>query len=217
MKLIDWLLDFIYPPRCAFCGKILQDNVRGVCKTCKAKLPYVPKDGQAQKFKYIEKCVSPLYYSGAVRESLHRYKFSHTTAYADVYSKFIVKCIDENEISCDIITWVPLSRKRKRKRGYNQSELLGRLIAKSLGMDCAELLKKLRDNPPQSLTGNAEKRRANAAGTYVCRKKSLVDGKSVLLIDDIVTTGSTLSECAKMLKQAGAKEVICATVARSLG
>lgn len=216
MKVVDWLLDMIYPPRCAFCRRLLSGREKGVCRFCRPKLPYVPADGQVQHFRNVDKCLSPLYYHGSVKDSLHRYKFGGATAYADIYSEFIVKCIDENQISCDSITWVPLSRRRLRRRGYDQAELLAKLIAKHLGQSPVRLLKKQRDTPPQSKTGSVEKRRANIAGAYACLRPELVQGKQVLLVDDIVTTGATLSEAARVLKKAGAKEVICATLARSL-
>lgn len=216
MKVVDWLLDLIYPPRCAFCRRLLSGREKGVCRFCRPKLPYVPTDGQVQHFRNVDKCLSPLYYHGSVKDSLHRYKFGGATAYADIYSEFIVKCIDENQISCDSITWVPLSRRRLRRRGYDQAELLAKLIAKHLGQSPVRLLKKQRDTPPQSKTGSVEKRRANIAGAYACLRPELVQGKQVLLVDDIVTTGATLSEAARVLKKAGAKEVICATLARSL-
>ncbi len=215
MKLLSWLLDLVYPPRCAFCRRLLPDGVRGVCRFCEKKLPFVPPDGQVQSFRNVDKCLSPLYYEGSVRESLHRYKFSSLTAYADIYSEFMGKCIDENGISCDIITWIPLSRRRLRKRGYDQAELLARLIAKRQGFHCVRLLKKLRNNPPQSGTGSPEKRRANVKGIYSCIKPDLVKEKTILLIDDIVTTGATLSEATGVLKKAGAAAVYCAAVARS--
>ena len=216
MKVVDWLLDLIYPPRCAFCRRLLSGREKGVCRFCRPKLPYVPSDGQVQHFRNVDKCLSPLYYHGSVKDSLHRYKFGGATAYADIYSEFIVKCIDENQISCDSITWVPLSLRRLRRRGYDQAELLAKLIAKHLGQSPVRLLKKQRDTPPQSKTGSVEKRRANIAGAYACLRPELVQGKQVLLVDDIVTTGATLSEAARVLKKAGAKEVICATLARSL-
>ena len=215
MKITDWILDLIYPPRCAFCRRLLPDGVKGVCRFCESKLPFVPPDGQVQSFKNVDKCLTPLCYEGTVRESLHRYKFSSLTAYADIYSELIGKCIDENRISCDIITWIPLSRRRLRKRGYDQAELLARLIAKRQGMSCVKLLKKLRDNPPQSGTGSPEKRKANVKGIYACVKPEQIKGKTILLIDDIVTTGATLSEAAGVLKKAGAAAVYCAAVARS--
>ena len=164
----------------------------------------------------MDQCLSPLYYHGSVKDSLHRYKFDGLSAYADIYSEFIVKCIDENQISCDSITWVPLSCRRLRKRGYDQAELLAKGIGKRLGLPPVRLLKKRRDTPPQSKTGSAEKRRANIAGAYTCLRPEQVAGKRVLLVDDIVTTGATLSEAAGVLKKAGAVEVLAATVARSL-
>ena len=216
MKVVDWLLDLIYPPRCAFCRRLLSGREKGVCRFCRPKLPYVPADGQVQHFRNVDKCLSPLYYHGSVKDSLHRYKFGGATAYADIYSEFIVKCIDENQISCDSITWVPLSRRRLRRRGYDQAALLAKLIARHLGQSPVRLLKKLRDTPPQSQTGSPEKRRSNIAGAYACLWPERVQGKRILLVDDIVTTGATLSEAAGVLKKAGAKEVICATLARSL-
>lgn len=216
MKVLDWLLDLLYPPRCAFCRRLLTGQERGACRFCRPKLPYVPADGQVQHFRNVDQCLSPLYYHGSVKDSLHRYKFDGLSAYADIYSEFIVKCIDENQISCDSITWVPLSRRRLRKRGYDQAELLAKGIGKRLGLPPVRLLKKRRDTPPQSKTGSAEKRRANIAGAYTCLRPEQVAGKRVLLVDDIVTTGATLSEAAGVLKKAGAVEVLAATVARSL-
>lgn len=216
MKAFDWLLDLIYPPRCAFCRRLLTGQEHGACRFCRPKLPYVPADGQVQHFRNVSKCLSPLYYYGTVRESLHRYKFLGAAAYADIYSEFIVKCIDENQISCDSITWVPLSRRRLRKRGYDQAELLAKEIGRRLGLPPVRLLKKQRDTRPQSKTGSAEKRRANIAGAYACLHPEQAAGKRILLVDDIVTTGATLSEAAGVLKKAGAGEVLAATVARSL-
>ena len=216
MKALDWLLDLIYPPRCAFCRRLLTGGERGVCRFCRPKLPYVPADGQVQHFRNVSKCLSPLYYHGSVKDSLHRYKFSGATAYADIYSEFIVKCIDENQISCDSITWVPLSRRRLRKRGYDQAELLAEEIGKRLGLPPVRLLKKQRDTRPQSKTGSVEKRRANIADAYVCLHLEQAAGKRILLVDDIVTTGATLAEAAGVLMKAGAVEVLAATVARSM-
>ena len=216
MRALNWLLDLLYPPRCAFCRRLLTGQERGVCRFCRPKLPFVPADAQVQHFKNVDQCLSPLYYYGSVRDSLHRYKFEGLTVYADIYSEFIVKCIDENQISCDSITWVPLSRRRLHKRGYDQAALLAKETGKRLGLRPAPLLLKRRDTPPQSQSGNADKRRANIAGAYCCPHPERVAGKQILLVDDIVTTGATLSEAAGVLKRAGAKAVIAVTLARSM-
>lgn len=214
MKLTDWLLDLLYPTRCVFCHRLIEPGER-MCAKCLRELPGTPNGAQVQSFPFVKRCLSPLYYVDDVRASLLRYKFQSAVGYAEVYGDFLAKCIDENEVSCDSITWVPLSRRRLRRRGYDQAKLLAEGLAAHMGVDCVRLLKKPRDNPPQSGIDKAEKRRANVAGRYVVCSPELVKGRDVLLVDDIVTTGATLSECARMLKQAGAKSVTAVTVARS--
>lgn len=214
MKLLDELLELMYPTRCAFCHKLSQ-NKEKVCRNCLGKLPYTSGAGQKQKFPFISGCVSPFYYEEDVRKSLLRYKFRGLTAYAQIYGEFLAKCIDENQISCDIITWIPLSRRRLRQRGYDQARLLAEATARVLGVDCVPLLRKRRDNPAQSGTGSPEKRRANVSGVYIPVNTTVFKGKSILLVDDIVTTGATLSEGARTLITAGAAEVYAAAVARS--
>jgi len=148
-----------------------------------------------------------------VRDSLLRYKFHGVTAYGGAYADFLAKCIDESRISCDIITWVPLSRKRLRRRGYDQARILAEETAKRLGLPCVRLLEKRIDTRPQSGIGNAQMRQKNASGVYVCCDPENAAGRQILLIDDIVTTGATLSECAAMLKKAGCAGVYAAAAA----
>ena len=212
MKILDRLLELLYPTKCAFCHKLTGGDK--ICKSCRTALPLTPKGAQVQKFPFISACVSPLYYTGDVRESLLRYKFGSLSAYAEVYAPFMAKCIDENQISCDIITWVPLSRKRLRERGYDQAKLMADELSRLCGISCCRLLKKTRNNPAQSGTGSAEKRRANVSGVYTAVDTEKIRGKSILIVDDIVTTGATLSECGRMLMSAGAGEVKAVTVAR---
>ena len=215
MKLIDWLLELLYPTRCAFCHKLIRHEGETVCRECLRTLPYTPKAAQTQKLRHVSVCASPLYYEGDVRASLLRYKFSSLTAYAEIYADFMVKCIDENQITCDSITWVPLSRRRLRKRGYDQAQLLAEAIAARKGLPYERTLIKRRNNPPQSRTGRAEARRANVAGVYAADPSAALHGRRLLLVDDIVTTGSTLSEAAGVLRQAGAAAVCAVTVARA--
>lgn len=212
-RLTDKLLALLYPKRCPFCRRLM-DEERAVCPLCLDKLPLTCGAEQRQNFPFVDGCFSPLYYEGTVRDSLLRYKFGGAAAYAEIYSEFIAKCIDENRISCDIITWVPLSRRRLRRRGYDQARLLAAPLAKRMGLPCEGLLLKKRHNPAQSGTGGAEKRRKNVAGAYAVLNSELVKGKSILLADDIVTTGSTVSECARMLRMAGAARVNVVTLAR---
>lgn len=209
-KMLDWLLDLFYPPRCAFCRRLLSEKAKGVCRFCRRTYE---NRCIRRELAHCSCCVAPLSYEGAVRDSLLRYKFRGVTAYGAAYADFLAKCIDESQISCDIITWVPLSRRRLRKRGYDQARILAEETAKRLNLPCEKLLEKRVDTKPQSGIRDAESRRKNAKGVYICCAPSEASGKHVLLIDDIVTTGATLSECAAVLKKEGCAAVVAAAAA----
>ena len=209
-RLLDWLLDLLYPPRCPFCRRLLNEREKGVCRFCAVRYA---GQGVRREIEHTAGCLAPLRYEGAVRDSLLRYKFRGVTAYGHVYAEFLAKYIDESHISCDSITWMPLSRKRLRKRGYDQARILAEETARILGLPCEALLRKTVNTRPQSGIRNAAMRRQNAKGVYACTVPERVRGKRILLIDDIVTTGATLSECAKTLKKAGCAEVYAAAAA----
>ena len=212
MKALDAILDLFYPRRCVFCRRLTRGEDR-ICPLCARSLPET-KTAACQHFPQLEKCCSPLFYVDDVRSSLLRYKFGGASFYADVYGEYLLKCIDENAISCDSITWVPLSRRRLRRRGYDQARLLAESLAERSGHPCQMLLRKVRNNPAQSRTGSAEKRKKNVQGVYEALDGIELKGKRILLVDDIVTTGATLSECARVLKAAGAAQVRAVTLAR---
>jgi len=214
MKLVSYLLDILFPPKCVFCRRLLDRGENIICPKCRKELPYT-ENGGILKGNFFTSCVSPLYYENDVREALLRFKFSQMTAYAQPFGKLLSECAEEYiEEQVDIISWVPLSKKRLRKRGYDQAKLLAEAVSKELGIPCVPVLQKKRDTAPQSRTGGAEKRKRNIAGAYEVIDKNRIDGKTILLIDDIVTTGSTLAECARTLGRGGADKVYCATVAR---
>lgn len=211
---LNYILDLIYPRKCIFCGKVI--DKRDICNACAAKLPYTKGDEVSQKLPFISQCVSPLYYDNIVRESFLRYKFSGIQAYAVRYGKIMAECA-QNNLDCstvDVISYVPLSKKRQRRRGYNQSRLLANEISSALGIPEKELLQKNRDNPAQSMTKSSKERLTNVSGVYSMKSGADVEGKTVLLVDDIVTTGATLSECARILRRAGAERVLAVTLAR---
>ena len=212
--MITKILDFFYPPRCAFCRTLLRTGTDlWVCPRCRETLQRLTPGEQRRDVPHTELVLAPLRYEGAVRESLLRYKFGGLTAYASVYAEFLAKCIDENGISCDSITWVPLSRRRLRQRGYDQARLIAGELAKRLGLPCERCLVKRRHTRPQSGISNREKRKANAAGAYAVLDAERVKGKRILLVDDIVTTGATLASCAGVLADAGCAAVFGAAAA----
>ncbi len=214
MGLIGALLDLIYPPRCVFCHKLLEKGEGPVCEKCLRELPYTSNGGE-QSGDFFSVCVAPLYYEDGVRESLLRYKFNGLSGYAQTYGALVAGCVrDRLSGRYDLVSWVPLSKKRYKERGYDQARLLAEAAARELGETAVSTLEKPRNVARQSGMGSAEKRRANISGAYRASDPALIEGKRILLVDDIVTTGATLSECARTLLQSGAGEVICAAVAR---
>ncbi len=215
MGFLTGLLDLLYPPRCIFCRTLLKKGERAVCGKCRNELPYT-QNGGAQSGDFFSVCVAPMYYEGAVRESILRYKFKEATGYAKTYGELVAGCIRDNlNGRYDLISWVPLSSRRYKERGYDQAMLLALAAALELGDVAVSTLEKHRDVARQSSMGSAEKRKANISGVYHVTDPELIDSKRILLIDDIVTTGSTLSECARVLLESGAREVLCAAIARS--
>ncbi len=212
MKIQDYILELLYPTRCAFCRRFTENGEK-VCGKCMDVLPMRREPVLNIKIPYVKKVVCPFYYENYVRDSLLRYKFKGFRAYAQIYGEFLAKAIDEMEISCDIITWVPLSKKRCRKRGYDQARLIAENLAIRMGVKCEKLIEKTVNNPAQSGTGNAENRKANVKGVYRALKPEITEGKRILIIDDIITTGATLSECAGILRKCGAAEIMAGAVA----
>ena len=213
MRVLNFILDLLYPPKCAFCRRLLRDGENGACRACLRKLPYVPGGERREKIKNVSRCIVPLYYRDAVRESLLRYKFEGITAYKDIYAELIADAVRDSGEAFDLITWAPLSKKRLKKRGYDQTELIARALSARLGLPCVRTLEKVRDNPPQSSLDDERERKKNVSGVYRCIDMDAVRGKKLLFVDDIVTSGSTLAECAGVLKSCGAESVIAAAAA----
>lgn len=215
MGAFSGILDLLFPPRCTFCRKILKRGENDICSSCAESLPKCDGEKAVQKGQYYSKCISPLYYQDIVRDSILRYKFGSKKGYVTCYSKILARCLADNyRGKYDLITWVPISADRLKTRGYDQAMILAMATALEMDDVAAETLKKTRDNPAQSSLGGKDERRANVTGAYTATDPELIEGKRILLIDDIVTTGATLSECARTLLLAGAGEVMCATIAR---
>lgn len=215
---LGFVLDLLFPPRCVFCTRLLKRGERGLCGQCQRELPWIEGLDAEQNFEFVSCCASPLWYQGEVRKSIHRYKFSDRSGYAKTYGRLVAQCVADHLAGrYDVISWVPLSPKSLKRRGYDQAMLLARSAALELDQTAVETLKKVRNTSAQSSLKEDAQRRANVLGAYRAADPALVEGKRVLLIDDVVTTGSTLSECARVLRQCGAADVVCATLTRARG
>lgn len=211
MMMLRRISNWLFPDKCVLCGRVLEKNETDLCHHCRIHAPECPISNS--KYPYLNKWVSLWYYEDVVRKSLLRYKFQGKRHYARVYGQMLAMRLEQEQwTDFDILTWIPVSDRRRRKRGFDQVELIANALAGELQVPATATLKKVRDNPAQSgIAGQAE-RRANVLGAYVALKPEDLKGKKILLLDDIVTTGSTAGECARVLLTAGAKEVNLAVV-----
>lgn len=215
--MLSALLDLLFPIKCPFCRKLLEKGQDLVCSDCQRDLPWALGPQGEQKGEFFALCTAPLWYRESVRDSHHRYKFSGVRAYAGSYAQLMTQCVaDRLAGKFDVITWVPIHRRRRWKRGYDQSELLARKLARRLDMPCEPLLKKVRHTTAQSGLKGESERRANVLGVYALQPDVRVEDRRILLVDDVMTTGATLSECARVLRTAGAVQVFCVTLAMAV-
>jgi ComF family protein len=229
--------DFFFPPQCVLCRKfLLADRAGYFCKDCFDSIslnnsPICPRCGMMFESKeggdhFCSRCIgwSPFFdmarsvsvYEGMLRKAIHFFKYNNKSMLAAPLGKLLsvygVRRLSIKEY--ELIMPVPLHPRRLRQRGFNQSLVLARKAARAWGKKVsAESLKRLRWTTPQ--TDLSEKqRRKNVKGAFSCREEA-VRGKKILLIDDVYTSGSTVNECARVLKSQGALKVAVLTLART--
>lgn len=210
--MIDRLLRFLFPPKCVLCKDLLTDRQTDFCHTCRKNTQSFTK----LKFKpsFVARWTGVWYYKDNVRSSILRYKFGNRRHYAPVYARQLaIKLQTEGFDSFDILTWVPVGFLRRLRRGYDQVQLLAMALGKEMNVTPVSTLKKIRNTPPQSGIPDASRRRANVLGAYRAVNPEFFAGKNILLLDDILTTGATASECARVLLTAGAAKVDLAVLA----
>ena len=219
------LAALLFPPRCVFCRRVLAGADNGICADCLPTIPWAGDkacvDARKLQIDFAAKAIAPTYYDGGVREALLRYKFGGVSSYAPVLARLIAEevgiAVGFGEIlQPEVVTFVPISQKRRRKRGYDQSELLAKAVARELGLPLVKTLEKAVETSAQS-TLDEKARKANVAGVYRVRPEATADitERHVLLIDDILTTGATLSEAAKTVAYLLPGSIVCAAVAQT--
>lgn len=206
-------LSLLFPPKCALCRKLLTKSETDLCHHCRSHAPELLI--KKRSIPFIAQWTALWYYKDNVRKSIHRFKFGNARSYAQVYARMLALKVLESDFAgkIDILTWVPTSRLRRFLRGYDQSELLAVALGKELGLRPVKVLHKHRHTPPQSRLRDASQRRANILGAYRLNANTPINGKRLLLLDDVLTTGATASECAKVMLTCGAQEVYFAAVA----
>lgn len=212
MRLLQRLGKLLFPPKCILCRKVLEKDETDLCRHCRMDSPECGIG--TRKLPLISKWAAVWYYEGLVRQSILRFKFRGVRSYAPAYGRLLAMALQRQEMDqFDLLTWVPTGSWRKLRRGYDQVELLANAVGKELGVEPVSLLKKVRNNPPQSGIAGDAQRRANVLGVYRAREAETLAGKRILLLDDVITTGATVGEAARVLLTAGAAEVYCGAVA----
>jgi len=230
-------INLVYPLHCASCSKPLDpENASGVCEFCLTQIKPNPEpqcgicgraidtglelcdDCRISK-PCFSKADSAFLYEGVIKELVHKFKYNGKISLARTLSGLIgdfLKSDDELMAGIDNIAFVPLENGRLRKRGFNQSRMLALAISKRYGIPLSDCLEKKKHTRHQNELSRDE-RLVNLNGAFGVKDNATgLTGKYVLLLDDVMTTGATLNECAKALLTAGAKEVRCLTLARGL-
>lgn len=215
--MFEKFLNLIYPNVCGFCNQI---NKNSLCKSCEISLNnyYLNciKDYTKDKTKYFNYLYSSLKYENVVRNKIISYKFGEASYMYKTFAKIIINNTKIYRFleSYDIITAVPMYKLKKNARGYNQSELVAKEIAKQANITfCDNILIKTKSTKVQS-TLTKKQREDNVKGAFEVLNELLVNNKKIVLFDDIYTTGSTVNECARDLKKAGANEIFVLTIAK---
>ena len=221
---IDRILNLLYPRHCPGCAEILKDQDLLLCPSCRKSLSPITEDyclrcgkPTAPGTEYCEDCSgrkrfftegrSVFVYDTRWKRSLERYKYYGYREFADFYAEAMVRCCRTNLLRWkpDLIVPVPLHRKKRRRRGFNQSWLLARRISEKTGIPAEEkLVIKIRATASQKKLSGAERRR-NLRGAFSVQRR--IDGITVLVVDDVYTTGSTMDEMAAVLLAADARRV----------
>lgn len=221
----DRILWLLFTNRCRYCGEILKPD-ETLCEDCTENLPVIK--GEKCKYCGAEKtrCIckkhklaydgitSPFYYDGVIKKCVTRLKFSGKIVLGSILAQDMATTVKEDfrDINFDFICFVPFTNWQKIKRKYNQSEVLAEKLSEELKIPLCSVMVKLFETKSQHKM-NHRARKGNVFGVYDVKNGINVKGKTILLVDDVKTSGSTLDDCAAILKIRGASEVYCVTAA----
>ena len=218
-------IDHIFPPVCLGCDKVGEY----FCEDCKEKMPTITyhysEDEQKNKISehrdindvgtsMCDETRAFAYHEGAIKKAVHRLKYERDLGLGKVLGKMLVPIVQEHKWDIDLIIPVPLGRKRRKERGYNQAEIIAFPLAHYLKIRFdPNIIKRCRETKTQIGLSKRE-RHKNVDGVFVV-ENGKVEGKSVLLLDDVYTSGATMKSAGKALKEAGARCVYTLTVTKA--
>ncbi|OXT08732.1 amidophosphoribosyltransferase [Thermoanaerobacterium thermosaccharolyticum] len=221
-------LDLLFPPKtnCILCGKMIREGK--ICDDCESKLPFISgntcivcgkpidtgeKCPDCMEYEHIfSRSISAFEYDETMKSLIARFKYYKERNLSEFFAEYMYKYIKDADIKFDVIVPVPLHRTKLDERGYNQAELLARELSYRFDIIMSKPLRRIRNTKSQT-EFSREERMKNLKGAFKVVYEDMVKNKIILLVDDVLTTGSTLDECAKVLKEGGAKDVFATTIA----
>jgi ComF family protein len=235
-ELVQAAVSLLYPATCTICRKHVRAG-EYLCDACDEKIlriapPFCEKCSEpfegsintafscancAHRTIHFTAAVAAYRGRGIVRDVIHEFKYNRQIHLRHLVARWLRAALDDDRLrsqQCDVMVPVPLHPARQRERGFNQASLLAELLSGHTSIPCRPLLKRIRYTTTQTALDRSE-RMENLHNAFRLRKNADVRGLRVLLIDDVLTTGSTLSECARVLNRAGATSVHAATAARA--
>jgi ComF family protein len=217
-KIFSKILTLFFPNHCLICNKLTSNKY--FCKDCKEpeqiKVKLCPNCGSPLKhcsckfyFYYFDKIITCFEKANEAETAFYSFKFGQNLSGASYFGEIMAERVSKafKGAKIDYITSVPMHSHQKLSRGYNQSELLARKIAKINHLKYKSLLIKPKATPIQHKTSSIAERFDNVRDTYKIKNDRIVKNKTILLVDDIMTTGATISECARQLKLSGCERV----------
>lgn len=223
-KIVKHFFDFIFPRICVSCKIKLNLNENVICNTCLNSIKIIPQD--LLKLEFIKKSHNNFYVDDlqslflfekdkALQKILHSYKYENKIFIGKYLGDLVIYNLEPfiKNWDADLIIPVPLHKLKKAERGYNQSFYIAKQIAKKLNIDIDKKILKRNKYTLTQTKMNFMERKENVFNAFKVKKGNKINGKKIILVDDVITTGATISECAKVLKQNGAKNVYALSIA----
>ncbi len=210
----DEMKSVFFPSHCIFCKRYVKEQYLSICNKCAKTVPEPPPNRHGE---FFSRCVSVMPYDDTVRSSVLHMKLDPMVAYCETYGRMIAARVrEELKDKFDLVSWIPTSPLHRVKRGFDQGEMMAQTVAAELGLPVRKLLKRRLFSRAQSSIPDAARRRANVLNAFYTVKDPAIDGECILLIDDVITTGATLSECSRVLRLTGASKIVGATFASTI-
>ena len=203
-EIINEILDIIFPPE-EVCISCFEEGYIGLCPKCLQSIKRLRSNGDTFSYGY---------YVGSIKSLILAFKYKENYLAGKILGDFLCELIEEKNFKFDTIMYVPISKKSKKKRGFNQCEILAKKVSAKYNVAISNSLIKVRETKEQK-TLSREDRKKNIIEAFDVMNKADIVNKNIILIDDVITTGVTALECEKVLKRCGASEVVIITVAQS--